>query len=63
MENDSGSGSPMMSSLVMAAGPVVCESGEMLYAAPESMTPLSCLRTWCLGVECRRMFRCVEMCR
>ena len=62
-EKERGSGSPMTSFFVKAAGPVVCERGEMEYAAPESMTPESCGWRWCLGVECSRMFIWVLMCR
>lgn len=47
----------MTSFFVRAAGPVVCERGEVEYAAPESITPESWGWRWCLGVEWMRMFR------
>ena len=62
-DNWSGRGSPITSFFVRAAGPVVCDNGEVEYAAPESITPESWGWRWCFGVLCNSRLRCVETCK
>lgn len=62
-ESCNGKGSPITSFFVRAAGPVVCERGEVEYAAPESITPESWGWRWCFGVEWMRILRWVEIWR